>query len=199
VTPSRVTGIVLAGGASRRFGRDKLREELRGEPLLAHAVRRLAEVVPEICVVTTRDDRLPSLPADLTVEYVRDLIEHEGPLRGTARGLRSVDSDWSIVVGGDMPDLQPSVLTALVGFAAARDASGAALGEGDHFRPLPCVVRTAAALEVAERLLAQGERSLRSLLAQLSVAVLEEGSWLPLDPERRTLRDVDRPSDLAEG
>jgi molybdopterin-guanine dinucleotide biosynthesis protein A len=193
---SDVAGVVLAGGASRRFGRDKLHERLRGEPLLAHAVRRVAEVTPRILVVTTHGDPLPQLPPDLRVEFIRDVVEFEGPLRAAARGLAFVDRPWSIVAGGDMPDLQPSVLTALLRFGEERGATAAALGEGAGFRPLPCLLRTEAARAAAEELLARGERSVRALLVRLSVAVLEEEEWLRLDPGRRTLFDVDEPADL---
>jgi molybdopterin-guanine dinucleotide biosynthesis protein A len=198
VTHPDVAAIVLAGGASRRFGRDKLREDLRGEPLLAHAIRRLAEVAPEIHVIVTQGDPLPRLPADLAVDLVRDLVAFDGPLRATARGLSIVHSTWAIVAGGDMPELQPTVLTALLRLGSDRDASATALGEGDRFRPLPCVLRTAPARERAESLLAAGERSLRALLQDLSVAVLDETAWVRLDPERRTLRDVDEPADLLD-
>lgn len=189
-------GLVLAGGASKRFGRDKIREDLRGEPLVAHAVRRLSEVVPETYVVSTRGDPLPSLPDDLSVGFIRDVEPFDGPLRATARGLAFVDSIWSVVVGGDMPDLQPTVLRALLTHASERSALATALGEADRFRPLPCVVRTGPARERAHELLERGDRSLRSLLARLGVAILDEPAWTALDPDRRTLIDVDVPADL---
>jgi molybdenum cofactor guanylyltransferase len=195
--PSReAAGLVLAGGASRRFGGDKLRAELRAEPLLAHAVRRMVEVATEVHVVTSVGDPLPRLPVDLTVDFVRDGVEFDGPLRATARGLGFVGRPWTIVAGGDMPDLQPAVLTALLRLAEDLEARAVALGEGTGFRSLPCVLRTRPARAEAEALLAKGERSLRALLTRLSVAVLEEEEWLPLDPERRTLLDVDEPADL---
>ncbi|HZB02615.1 MAG TPA: molybdenum cofactor guanylyltransferase [Actinomycetota bacterium] len=195
VTPD-AAAIVLAGGASRRFGGDKLRADLRGEPLLAHAVRRMVEVTAEVHVVTSRDDPLPTLPADLGVDFIRDVVEYEGPLRATARGLAFVERSWSIVVGGDMPELQPAVMTTLLRLAEERDAGAAALGEGARFRPLPCVLRTDPARAEAAALLSKGERSLRALLTNLSVAILDEEAWLPLDPERRSLLDVDEPDDL---
>jgi molybdopterin-guanine dinucleotide biosynthesis protein A len=196
VTSPDVTGIVLAGGASRRFGRDKLREDVRGEPLLAHAVRRVGEVCPRVLVVGAPGRGLPPLPADLRVEVVHDDVGWEGPLRATARALRAVETEWSVVVGGDMPDLRPSVLSTLLALAEDRDAPGAALGEAGGLRPLPCVLRTDPALRAAEPLLAAGDRRLRSLLEALPVAVLPEAGWLRLDPERRTLVDVDEPADL---
>jgi molybdopterin-guanine dinucleotide biosynthesis protein A len=196
MTEGTVAGIVLAGGRSERFGRDKLREDLDGEPLVAHAVRRLSRVARDVCLVVSAHDPFPELPEDVTVSYVRDEVAFEGPLRAVARGLAFVDSTWAVVVGGDMPSLEPSVLSALLRFASEEGASASALAEGDRFRPLPCVLETSRALPVANELLEAGERSLLSLLERLGVEVLPEEAWLRLDPERRTLFDVDEPSDL---
>jgi molybdopterin-guanine dinucleotide biosynthesis protein A len=63
--------------------------------------------------------------------------------------------------------------------------------------PLPAVLRTGAATTVARSLVGDGERRLRSLFERLPTRALEEGEWRPLDPAGATLRDVDRPSDLA--
>ena len=72
-----------------------------------------------------------------------------------------------------------------------------ALQDGDRFRPLPSLVRVAPARDAAHALLHAGERSLRSLLDALRVAVIDEPTWTALDPARRTLFDVDEPGDLA--
>jgi hypothetical protein len=58
------------------------------------------------------------------------------------------------------------------------------------------VVRTANAVEVAHALLHDAHRALRDLLDGLRLAVIDEPTWLALDPERRSLFDVDAPSDL---
>jgi molybdopterin-guanine dinucleotide biosynthesis protein A len=193
-----VTGVVLAGGASRRFGGDKLAAELSGVPLLHRAVDRIARVCGSVIVVIAPQAHEPSVPDGIAVRFVHDEVGKEGPLRGAAAGLAATDSEWAILAGGDMPDLQPSVLTALLRFGSDREAAAAALGEGTGFRPLPCALLTEPARERAEELLSQGERSLRSLLSSLSAAVLEEETWLRLDPGRRTLHDVDEPSDLGD-
>jgi molybdopterin-guanine dinucleotide biosynthesis protein A len=52
------------------------------------------------------------------------------------------------------------------------------------------------AAKTAERLLAAGERRLRGLVDALATTVIAEASWRALDPEGRSLRDVDTPDDL---
>ncbi|HZN42742.1 MAG TPA: hypothetical protein VFC08_03335, partial [Actinomycetota bacterium] len=65
--------------------------------------------------------------------------------------------------------------------------------------PLPIVVRTAPARDVAGRLLAGERRRLRDLLAEVRTVAIDEPTWTALDPERRTLVDVDEPADLEDG
>ena len=77
-------------------------------------------------------------------------------------------------------------------------ADAVALADGGGFRPVPCVLTTSVALEQAVRLLAAGERRLRAVLEALDAGVIDEGTWTALDPERRTLRDIDEVADLAE-
>ena len=71
-----------------------------------------------------------------------------------------------------------------------------ALQDGDRYRPLPCVVHVRRAIEVAHALLHDGRRALHDLLDALRTAIVDEATWVALDPERRTLFDVDEPSDL---
>jgi hypothetical protein len=73
-----------------------------------------------------------------------------------------------------------------------------ALDDGSGVRPLPAAVRTAPTLAAAAALLDRGERSLRALLRALDVVAVDREAWVRLDPEARTLRDVDEASDLSE-
>ena len=53
--PVAVTGIVLAGGRSARFGGDKLARELDGRPVLQHVLERLREVASDVVIVRAPD------------------------------------------------------------------------------------------------------------------------------------------------
>ncbi len=60
-----VVAIVLAGGASTRFGGDKLRAELGGRPLLHHTLQACAAVVPTVVLALEPDTPVPPLPTAL--------------------------------------------------------------------------------------------------------------------------------------
>jgi molybdenum cofactor guanylyltransferase len=194
-----VTGVVLAGGRSRRFGRDKLAEPLGGRPLLHHPILALGEVCDEIVVVLAPGTDPPAMPRGVPVTIARDAEPDRGPLAGLAAGLSAARHEAAVVAGGDMPGLETAVLREMM--RAGRETGGVAvaLSDGGDARPLPCVVRTRPALEAVERLLATDRRRLRDLFAEVRTVVIDEPSWTTLDPERRTLFDVDETSDLEAG
>ena len=193
-----VSGIVLAGGAARRFGGDKLAATLGGATLLDRAVAAVAEHASEVVVVLAPGDerRLPA--TGVPIRRATDPELHGGPLVGLLAGLEVAREPIALVAGGDMPTLAGDVLAALVRAVEAREgwADAAALVQRGVVRPLPVVVRNGAATELARRLIGRGERSLRAMLDGLRTHPLKEVEWRALDPSGATLRDVDRPDDL---
>jgi molybdopterin-guanine dinucleotide biosynthesis protein A len=198
--PVTTAGIVLAGGASTRFGADKLSVPLHGRPLLHHALEAVARVGDPLVLVVGPNAVAPVLPDGLgvRVQLVRDRQAHHGPLAGVAGALAALPPgvDRVIVVAGDMPFLVPAVLASLLD-ALGRDGQvQAARLEADPVSPLPFAALPAVR-EVADHQLAAGRRSLRALLDAVATAVVPASSWRALDPEGRTLRDIDAPEDLA--
>ena len=194
--PAHASGVVLAGGRSMRFGRNKLAEPMAdGRTILAHAVAAVAHVCRDVVVVIAPDAPVPAgLPADARV--VVDPESFGGPLVGLAAGLARVSDDVVVVAGGDMPDLVPSVLARLAQVLVDGSAGAVRLADRDQAAALPCAVRREPALRAAESALAAGDRRLRGLFERLVVELVPEGDWRVLDPDARTLRDIDRPEDL---
>ncbi len=189
----RVAAIVLAGGRSARFGRDKLVEPIDGRPMLDHAIVAVGAVATEVVVVGPSDGTSVARPG---VTRVNDEIPFEGPLAGLAAGLHALDPgvERLLVVGGDMPTLVPAVLDRLVAALDRHEAS--VLADDDGPRPLPMAIRRSVASPAADRLIGSGERRLRALLRELDVDVVPPSTWRALDPTGQTLRDVDVPEDL---
>ena len=187
------SGIVLAGGASRRFGGDKLAEPIGGLSLIELAVGALAGLVSEIVVVIAPGRAAPVLRtgAQTPIRFAADAEAFGGPLVGLRTGLAAARGKAAIVVGGDMPSMLPAVLEELLGHvpAALEDQAGV-------LRPLPCALDRTVALATAEALLAGGERRLRALLAELGTTALPWADWRADDPEGLTLVDIDERSDL---
>jgi molybdopterin-guanine dinucleotide biosynthesis protein A len=199
--PTDVSGIVLAGGRSSRFGRNKLAEPLNGRPLLHHAVAALAPVVGEIVLVLAPAGDIPSLPATelrgIPVRVVRDPEPHGGPLVGLAAGLHGTAARRTLLVGGDMPALQAPVLRAMVDALDDRDVDVVLLEGPGPVQSMPAAIRTDVARTAAASALDGGARALRTLYDRLRVVWIPMVVWTALDPDGRTLRDVDTPADLG--
>ncbi|HEX5826568.1 MAG TPA: molybdenum cofactor guanylyltransferase [Candidatus Limnocylindrales bacterium] len=193
-----VVGVVLAGGASTRFGSDKLAALIDGRPLLHHALEAVAAASDRVVLVLAPDAPAPPLPPGLAVPVTvaRDDDRHQGPLAGLVAGLRELAADdVALVVAGDMPTLHPGVLR-LLGEALAGDAATDAVClEAEPSAPLPMAVRASAGLPAATRVLAEDRRSLRALLGALASGVVPVDRWRALDPDGASLRDIDRPED----
>lgn len=195
----RLGAIVLAGGRSSRFGRDKLAEPLAdGKRLLDHAVEAVTALVavPDVVVVAEPGaDR----PIPHGVRQVHDRDAYAGPLVGLAAGLGALPSDVDrvVVVAGDMPTIVPAVLRLLD--TTVRDGADAAVLE-DPADPRPHVfpiaVRRAAAGDLIERELRAGTRRFGVVAEGLSARVVPASAWLALDPAGATPRDIDVEGDV---
>lgn len=140
----RLTGILLVGGTSSRFGSPKELAEYEGETLADRAWRLLAEACDERLAVGRGGLADPGT----------------GPVAAIAAGLRVATHELAVVIPVDMPLLTSGALRLLV--EACRDAATAQHG------PLPCAVarHTLPAFET-------GERHLRTVLDGLDTARVE--------------------------
>lgn len=216
-----VSAIVLAGGQSSRFGSPKLQALVDGVPLLDLAIGAAAEVADEVIVVGPAPGGkaltdLERIEANVRVELVLDPVAFGGPLLGLRVGLDAAAGGLAIVVGGDMPRLEPAVLRAMLArlsdsevappespnapqapeSPALASPDAILLGQPGGGRPLPVALRVAEASRAVEAAIAAGETSLRAALARLTVAEMPEAEWRRLDPAGGSLLDVDTHADL---
>ena len=107
-----VTGIVLAGGGSRRLGRNKALERIGSEPLISAVIGRLFQLTDKTVVVVACPDNGTELSLSLppSVETVVDTFPRAGALGGIFTGLSWSDRQWGLVVACDMPFLNLELL-----------------------------------------------------------------------------------------
>src|SRR3972149_6701536 len=103
-----LSGIVLAGGRSRRLRTDKTKLIFDDRLLLQIIVERLAPVCSEVIIARgyRSDGDGPRLP----VRFVEDAVPGAGPLAGVQAGLSAAANELALVVACDMPFLNPHLL-----------------------------------------------------------------------------------------
>jgi molybdopterin-guanine dinucleotide biosynthesis protein A len=146
----------------------------------------------------------PSVELDTTahppLRFVEDDAEFPGPMAALAGALDATSADRVIVVAGDMPFLVSAVLSLLLDRLATEPSTAAVLlaaPVGDKRQVLPLALRVAPARDAARSALQAGDRSLVRLLDRLQAIEIPVPEWLPLDPEGRSLVDIDDPADLV--
>ena len=164
----RLTGILLVGGASERFGSPKALAVVDGETLAERAWRMLGEACDERIAVGKGDEELP-------FPVIADGVEERAAIHGLVAGLRAATSEVCVVVPVDMPHLTADALHALA--AACRDAAVPQTG------PLPGAYR-----KTALPALMRGELSIRRAIEGLDVAVV--------DLDESLLVNVNTPDDV---
>jgi molybdopterin-guanine dinucleotide biosynthesis protein A len=195
LTRRQVSAIVLAGGRSSRFGRDKLAEPVEGRSLLEQAIDTVRPYGRETLVVLGPEGS-SHVPPDVRV--VRDPVPFEGPLVGLLAGLAAATEAVVLVAAGDMPELVPAVVEALLAELDDPGKDAAVLQHDGRPRPLPMALRRVPAHAAAARLVATGERRLGALPDALAATVIDEAIWRALDPDGRSMRDIDTPADLRQ-
>ena len=157
-----LAAVVLAGGASRRMGRDKAgMPHPDGSSMLEHTLAVLAQRCTPIFLVAAPGQQLPNVDGIGRVEVLRDEVPGLGPLAATGLGLRAAGAAGSVrafVCAVDMPCLDPDVVDEL---AQHTDPAIVLPWDGrDHY--LAGIYRTGLAIRI-EALVADGARSMRAL------------------------------------
>jgi molybdopterin-guanine dinucleotide biosynthesis protein A len=135
MSASSVHAYVLAGGESRRMGRDKAHLPVDGEPLALRIARRFAGAVAGVSIVCKRGGGCE----DLGLPVVYDAAPQRGLVHGMLAALAAAGPQWRLLLACDMPDVGPEVLDGLWRTAHATGARGAAprLPGRDVPEPLP--------------------------------------------------------------
>ena len=190
-----LTGVILAGGGSTRFGADKASALLRGRPLLQWVADALEPVCSSLTIVHAQGQRLPETSSSLPILAVEDFALERGPLVAIIAGLRACQSPAALVTSCDAPLLQPRLCAHL---APLLDGHDAVVPKIDgRLQPLVGVYDAAMCLGHFEAALTAGSLSLQGALAGLRLATPRERDLLPFDADLRSFLNANRREDLA--
>ncbi len=192
----KVAGIILAGGLARRMGGgDKCLRLLRGRPILAHIVERLAPQVEALALNANGD---PSRFASFGLPVTPDSIAgFPGPLAGVLAGL-----DWAadrvpgVTHVASLPADSPFVPADFVArLAVSLESAGglACAASGGRTQPVCALWPVGLAGPLRDAIVSQGMAKVGMFAARYPLRVVEF-STEPFDPFFNT----NRPEDLAE-
>jgi molybdopterin-guanine dinucleotide biosynthesis protein A len=188
-----IAGVIMAGGASSRFGSNKALALLDRKPVIQHVADILAAVFPS-CLLSTNT---PETYAFLGLPTVADIFPAAGPLAGIHAALYYIAEPRAFIAGCDMPLLAPALIRLLCTLADQDDWDVVLPWPTSGPEPL-CAVYSRTALPVIEKSLTKGNRKIRDTLAELRVRRVEETELLTVVDNLNTLHNINRPEDLAD-
>jgi molybdopterin-guanine dinucleotide biosynthesis protein A len=189
---AEVAGIVLAGGKSRRMGRDKRFLEVDGQRLVDRTAATLQGLFRETIIVAAEPE--PMLE-ELNLRIVCDRIPGAGSLGGLYTGLMEVHAPRACVVACDMPFLSPALLEWMARRNPEADIVMAKLATG--LQPMHAVYGKRCLAEI-DTMLQAGELKAQRLVQRpgLAVSVIEESELRPLDADLLSFLNLNTPADL---
>ncbi len=186
-----VTGVLLAGGKSRRMGEDKRYLVMGGETLLERGLGVLRSVFQEVLVVIAHD----SPPVGVDARFVRDLVPECGSLGGLYTGLMQATTPYIFVVACDMPFLDQAVIAQFTSRKATADIVMAKLAARLH--PMHALYGKRC-LPVLEQMIQARQLKIKEVVSHSSLRVqyVTEMDLSSIDPSGRSFQNVNTPADL---
>jgi molybdopterin-guanine dinucleotide biosynthesis protein A len=191
VMETEVTGVLLAGGKSRRMGEDKRHLVVGEQTLLKRGLAVLRSTFQHVLVVIAQDS--PPLGVDASV--VRDLVPDCGSLGGLYSGLMQATTPWVFVVACDMPFLNQAVIAQ---FTSRRTTADIVMAKLDaRLQPMHALYGKQC-LPVLEQMVRARQLKIQEMVSQSSLRVcyVTEADLLSIDPSGRSFYNVNTLADL---
>jgi len=118
--------VVLAGGKSRRMGRDKLEMALGGQTLLETVINRFSEEFEDVYLSIAEKEKYP----DIKAQRIEDILPGAGPLSGLHAALKSLPDDGVFIVAADLPYACPRAAKRIIELSGKKEVGIIRLQDG---------------------------------------------------------------------
>lgn len=183
-----ITGVILAGGESRRMGCDKSLLPVDGARFIDHIYRRLDALFEEVVIVTNS----PGLYGDIPCRKVPDIYFAKGSLAGIHSGLCHARFDRAFVVACDMPLLSADIIGRI---CTDSDRGDVVIPQGQSgLEPLHALYAKSC-VPAIESVLDRGDRRIVGFFPQVAVHQIPREDLASLDPEGISFRNINTPQE----
>ncbi len=181
-----VSGILLAGGNSRRMGVNKLLLPWNNGNLLSNAIRILQSRISDICIVG--DSGIGNNPA---IRFLEDTVR-SGPLNGILTGLQAMQFETAFVMASDLPFVTPPAIEFLI--QNSQDADVTIIRTDDGCHPLFGVYQRSC-IKAIRAYMNEGNRKVTGFWPRVTTRMIDVGC----DPFwKRSLININNPDDYQK-
>ena len=184
-----VSGVILAGGKSSRYGKNKALVQIDGIFLIQKVLQVMQSLFSSVILITNT----PETYAFLNIPMHKDKIKGLGPLGGIFTGLSVIPENAGFFVACDMPSLNCDLIRHLAGNRQNFDVVVPNLS--GKFEALHALY-TKNCLPEIERLIHSGAYQIFRFFPHVSVRYVDENEVRRFDPELRSFFNINRPEQL---
>lgn len=184
---------IIAGGQSRRMGRDKAFVELGGKSLIERVIERSANLGQSETILITNK---PAQYAHLGLPMHRDILPDKGSLGGIYTALARANSPDVLALACDMPFVNSDLLGYMVD-QIRHDVDIVVPRVEGYPQGLHAIYKKTCIAPIAVQLAANRLKIIR-FYDQMRVRYLDETEYAPFDPQGRSFANLNTPEELAE-
>ena len=185
-----VSGIILAGGLSKRYGRNKAFLEINGVRLIDHITEKMKRIFKEVMLVANDKEDYEYLGLPI----VEDRIKGLGPIGGIYTGLMSISNQAGFFVACDMPSLNEPLVRYMVGLM---DNYAAVVPFVAHeVEPLHALYATTC-IDPIQRLIKAQRYQVRLFYQYINIRYVGEDEIKEFAPPQRVFQNINTPQEFA--
>ena len=186
-----ITGIILAGGKSSRFGSNKALAKFNGKPLIERATGVLGRIFKNLIIITNS----PLEYSYLKIPLYQDIVKGLGPVGGIYTGLDALDDGWAFFCACDMPFINEGLVRYLAG---VRDGFDAVVPKVDwKIEPLHALY-SKNCLPAIKELINKKEYQTIKAFNNIKVRYVVEEEIKTYDPQLKTFLNVNKQDELEQ-
>ncbi len=186
---NNMTGVILAGGKSLRYGRDKAFELFNGLPLIERVINVMQKVFNEVIIIANNPDKYSCLG----LKIYEDIIKGIGPIAGILTGIIKMTGKAGFFVACDMPFLNPSLIRYMISIKNGFDIVVPRIG--GNIEPLHAIY-TKNCLPFIKKSISKNKLNIRSFFESLSIRYVEKNEIERYDPGLEFLININKQEDL---
>ena len=186
-----LTAFILAGGHSRRMGRDKAFLELGGRSLLDRAMEVAGAICPTVRIVAPQQKFLT------IARTIEDVFPDCGPLGGIHAALTSTSTELNLFLAVDLPFVEKDFLAYLVTQASQVSALVTVPQAAKGLQPL-CAVYRRDFREAAERALKKKKNKIDTLFGEVETRVIAEPEIVRMGFSAKMFQNLNTPEEFAK-
>ena len=188
-----LSGIILAGGLSRRLGRNKAVENFNNKPLLSIVYDSIKPFVNEIIIIVNNKQRQVELSFLKNANFATDEYNNSGSLGGIYTGLSNANNEKAIVVACDMPFISPSIISLMISkIKSSDDIIIPETAHGTH------AIYSKSCIEIIKKNLDDNNLKISNIFNMCKTKIISENEIYATEPCTKSFFNINNEMDLTK-